>query len=81
MHHLRDLPPFLSQWKILVTPVIALLTDNSILDHLTPNADEVDTIFSHPLEAILDPTLAANETLSDKGSENWPYEEDLYVRF
>ena len=57
-----------------------LCTDPALIDTLTPCADEVDRIFSHPLEAILDPSLANDEPLSEKGGENWPYEEDLYVR-
>lgn len=56
-----------------------LLTDTSILDTLTPNPDEVDRIFTHPLDAIIDPSLAAGEPLCDIGSEDWPYEEDYYA--
>jgi len=44
-----------------------------------PSADEVSRIFSHPLEAILDPPIALNEQLSEMGGPDWPYEEDLYV--
>lgn len=56
------------------------LTDLSILDTLTPNPDEVDRIFTHPLDAIIDPSLASEEPLSGIGSEDWPYVEDYYVR-
>jgi len=59
---------------------VVFLNDPSIIDTLSPCADEVDCIFSHPLEAILDPSLAEEEVLSRKGTENWPYEEELYVR-
>lgn len=55
------------------------LTDTSILDTLTPNPDEVDRIFTHPLDAIIDPSLAAGEPLSGIGSEDWPHEGDYYV--
>lgn len=57
-----------------------LLTDISILNTLTPNPDEVDRIFTHPLDAIIDPSLASGEPLSGIGSEDWPYEDDYYVR-
>ena len=57
-----------------------ILTDISILDTLTPNPDEVDRIFTHPLDAIIDPPLASGEPLSGIGSEDWPYEAEYYVR-
>lgn len=44
-----------------------------------PSPGEVDRIFDHPLEAILDPALAAKENLAPKGSEDWIYEEELHV--
>lgn len=72
--------PFLSSSKLLVTPVVALLTDLSVLDRLKPNEGEVDQIFDHPLEAVLDPSLANREPLVQKGSVNWPYDTDLHVR-
>ncbi|TFK83454.1 hypothetical protein K466DRAFT_528871 [Polyporus arcularius HHB13444] len=72
------LRPYISSAKLLVTPVVALLTDDAILDHLTPAPGEVDRIFDHPLEAILDPSLASKERLAPKGSEDWIYEEDFY---
>jgi hypothetical protein len=34
-----------------VTPVVALLSDLSVLETLVPNEGEVDDIFDHPLEA------------------------------
>ena len=73
------LRPYISSAKLLVTPVVALLTDNSVLEHLTPSPGEVDRIFDHPLEAILDPSFASKENLAPKGSEDWIYEEELYV--
>lgn len=63
-----------------MTPVIALLTDLSILDALTPNKGEVDAIFEFPLEAVLDPSLVKELNLAEKGSEDWPYDEEHYVR-
>lgn len=72
--------PFLSASKLLVTPVVALLVDLSILDKLSPSADEVACIYTHPLEAVLDPDYASKEPLVAKGSEDWPYESDFHVR-
>ncbi|GJJ08550.1 hypothetical protein Clacol_002768 [Clathrus columnatus] len=64
---------------LFVTPVVTFLTDLAVLDILSPSPVEVDAIFSHPLEAFLDPELAAFELLVDIGSENWPYSTEFYV--
>ncbi|KDR68762.1 hypothetical protein GALMADRAFT_146105 [Galerina marginata CBS 339.88] len=67
-----ELHPF---HKLVVAPVVALLTDNSVLEVLKARKGEVDHIFSHPLEAFLDPTLAPKfESLVPHGSKHWPYE-------
>lgn len=49
-------------------------SSHPILTSLTPSLTEVDRIFDHPLEAILDPRLLLNkgEPLVDVG-EDWPY--------
>lgn len=49
-------------------------SSHPILTSLTPSLTEVDRIFDHPLEAILDPRLLLNkgESLVDVG-EDWPY--------
>ena len=73
------LDPFVSQYKVVVTPVVALLDDVSILDGLRAAPGEVAHIFTHPLEALLDPELARSEKLVPMGSEDWPYEAELYV--
>lgn len=73
------LRPFLSNKKVVVRPVIALLSDLSLLDKLQANEAEVAHIFDHPLEAMLDPTIALKEPLAEKGSSDWPYEEELHV--
>ncbi|KAI6042467.1 NUDIX hydrolase domain-like protein [Pisolithus marmoratus] len=78
VHKLCVLQPFLSASGLLVTPVVALLTDVGLLADLTPCVGEVDRIFSHSLEAILDPHLAGNEPLVAKGSEHWPYSQDFH---
>jgi len=78
IHTLCTLEPFISKYRLLVIPVIALLTDLSILDALKASEAEVDHIFDHPLHAILDPTLASTEPLVDIGSEDWPYEVEYH---
>ncbi|KAG1723364.1 uncharacterized protein EDB91DRAFT_1173042 [Suillus paluster] len=55
-------------------------SSHPILKSLTPSITEVDRIFDHPLEAILDPHLLSNkgESLVDEG-EDWPYSaEEVY---
>ncbi|KAK7691112.1 hypothetical protein QCA50_006215 [Cerrena zonata] len=73
IHTLCQLRPFTSSSKLVVTPVVALLTDLSLLDKLQRSENEVDRIFDHPLEAILDPPLAAKEPLVELGSDDWFY--------
>lgn len=72
-HILGRLNPFISLHRLIVIPVVALLTQPELLNDLVASEDEVANIFSHPLEAILDPSIAAKEPLSAIGSENWPY--------
>ena len=73
------LRPSLSKYRLIVTPVVAFLSDLSVLESLTPCEGEVDKIFDHPLEAVLDPSLAKGLQLAEEGGENWPYPEELYV--
>ena len=80
--HLRTvitLPPFLSVKKLIVTPIIGVLTDPSVLNTLVPSQDEVDLIFDHPVKAFLDPTVAAGENLAPIGSEQWMWASELHV--
>ncbi|KAI0704969.1 NUDIX hydrolase domain-like protein [Cytidiella melzeri] len=63
---------------VLVTPVVALLTDLAVLKELKPSEGEVDIIFDHPLEAILEPSLSAPEPLVPPNSEHWPSEIEYY---
>ena len=57
------------------------MTRPDVLNDLKASEDEVDDIFSHPLEAILDPSISSKEPLSAVGSEHWPYEDsEYYVR-
>jgi hypothetical protein len=74
------LRPFVSLYRLWVTPVVAFLSAPSLLKDLKPSPDEVDHIFTHPLEAFLDVNHAKGEPLVDIGSEDWPYNVELYVR-
>ncbi|KIJ11989.1 hypothetical protein PAXINDRAFT_118517 [Paxillus involutus ATCC 200175] len=78
IHTLGTLQPFLSQSQLLVTPVIVFLTNLAVLDTLKPCVGEVDHIFNHPLEAVLDPPLSGKEPLVPRGSEDWPYAEEFH---
>ncbi|KAF8656854.1 hypothetical protein AX16_002401 [Volvariella volvacea WC 439] len=78
LHVLTLLEPFLSLHKLLVTPVVVFLVDPSVLGELKASESEVSRIFTHPLEALLDPSLSAKESLAPQGSEDWPYEADYY---
>ncbi|EJD49664.1 hypothetical protein AURDEDRAFT_100608 [Auricularia subglabra TFB-10046 SS5] len=80
VHILCSFPPFPSLHKLLVVPVVAFLTDNNLLAGLERSVSEVDALFYHQLEAVLDPGLANQPgiELAKKGSHNWPYDDDLY---
>jgi coenzyme A diphosphatase NUDT7 len=78
VHLLCLLDPFISLHGLVVTPVVALLSDLSILDHLVASEQEVAHIFSHPLEAMLDPGLLEQESLVKPGTEDWPYPDHLH---
>ncbi|KAJ7032035.1 NUDIX hydrolase domain-like protein [Mycena alexandri] len=78
IHILATLQPFISLHKLVVTPVIAFLADRSMISTLRAAEDEVAHIFSHPLEAILDPALARKESLVSPGSEDWIYGTELH---
>jgi hypothetical protein len=55
------MPPFPSLYRIIVTPVVAILSNLSVLDSLKPNPGEVDDIFDHPLEACPCMSIARSE--------------------
>ncbi|KAJ7461676.1 NUDIX hydrolase domain-like protein [Mycena galericulata] len=78
IYTLATLKPFISLHKLVVTPVVALLTDPTVISTLRAAEDEVAHIFSHPLEAILDPTIARKEALVSAGSEDWIYDTELH---
>ena len=81
--NLTLLRPFMSKYHLVVTPLVALLNPahTSVLSHLVPHPGEVERIFHHPLECVLDPGMLSckQDDLAEKGGEDWPYEEDLYV--
>lgn len=79
IHMLCVLRPFFALTRLLVTPVVAVLTDISVLESLHPSVGEVDVIFDHPLEAILDPSLSVSEDLVALNSEQWPSDAEFYV--
>lgn len=78
IHTVALLEPFVSLHRLIVTPVVAVLIRPSVLDHLKAAQTEVARIFTHPLEAILDPVIARSEPLVALGSEDWPYDTELY---
>jgi len=78
IYTLGRLEPFISLHKLFVTPIIAFLAQPAILNSLKASEAEVAHIFSHPLEAILDPTLVNRKTLVAVGSNDWPYQSDVY---
>jgi peroxisomal coenzyme A diphosphatase NUDT7 len=77
---LCTLEPFVSLHRLVVTPVVAYLTNPSVLGDLVASENEVSCIFTHPLEALLDPDIAKGEQLVVMGSEDWPYTTVLHVR-
>lgn len=81
VHTLCILRPFIAWTRsfVLVTPVVALLTDLSVLEDLRAAPGEVDLIYDHPLEALLDPQLSKAEPLVDLNSELWPSGDPFYV--
>lgn len=79
IHTICTLEPFISKYKLVVVPVIALLTDLSVLNTLKASETEVEHIFDHPLDGLLDPALAGRENLVNVGSDDWPYEVEYHV--
>ena len=79
IYTLGSLDPFISLHKLLVTPVIAFLSKPEIISSLRAAQGEVSHIFNHPLEAILDPSIAKRGPLVEIGSEDWPYKSEIYV--
>ncbi|KIP05054.1 hypothetical protein PHLGIDRAFT_491481, partial [Phlebiopsis gigantea 11061_1 CR5-6] len=82
VHTLCLLRPFIAWTRsfVLVTPVVSLLTDPSVISTLRAAESEVDLIFDHPLAAILDPHLSNSEPLVELSSELWP-SSDLFYNY
>ncbi|CUA70046.1 putative WD repeat-containing protein alr3466 [Nostoc sp, PCC 7120] [Rhizoctonia solani] len=72
-----------TQFRLLVTPVIAWAASSEFVHELRPNEREGDEIWGHPLEAMLSPELlrqsgVLSRPLAKKNTEEWPYESDIY---
>ncbi|KAK7454493.1 hypothetical protein VKT23_011247 [Stygiomarasmius scandens] len=80
VHLLGALQPYTTLMGFRVSSVVAFLSDNSILDRLKPNPAEVDRIFEHPLEGILDPQIVKVDEVSTK-PDDWPYEQELFHNY
>ncbi|KAH8831406.1 NUDIX hydrolase domain-like protein [Flagelloscypha sp. PMI_526] len=78
IHPIGLMQPFISAFGLIVAPVVAFLSDPSVLDLLQAYTAEVSDIFTHPLEAVLDPSLMTSQELVAKGSEHWHYPEELH---
>ena len=79
VHTLYTIGLFVSQSKAVITSVVVLLDDVSILGGLDAASGKVAHVFDCPPEVLLDPELAHSEKLVPVRSEDWPYEADLYV--
>ncbi|KAJ9102942.1 hypothetical protein QFC19_004498 [Naganishia cerealis] len=79
LHYVAQLQPFLSKYKIIVFPVVYLISSMHLIDSLTPSPDEVGAIWSLPLEYCLTAVWKEDYgVLSEKGGPDWPYEDDYY---
>ncbi|KNZ72340.1 hypothetical protein J132_03866, partial [Termitomyces sp. J132] len=81
IHTVTVLELEISLYKIIVTPIIAILTWPSLLNELKAEESKVFCIFTHPLQAVLDPTITKSKPLVDIGTEDWPYKVKLRVCF
>ena len=79
VHTLYTIGLFVSQPKAVITSVVVLLDDVSILGGLDAASGKVAHVFDCPPEVLLDPELAHSEKLVPVRSEDWPYEAELYV--
>ncbi|VDC04810.1 unnamed protein product [Peniophora sp. CBMAI 1063] len=79
VHVLCTLRPFVSASRLIVGPVVAFLSAPAeVIPNLKASETEVDQIFSHPFEALLNSELAQGEPLVEKGGEHWAYDEELH---
>lgn len=70
--------PFLSKYGLIVHSHVVFVSDYSIIDDLRASEDEVDRIWEVPLDMFLRGEGLAEEGLSEKGSEDWLYEDERY---
>ncbi|WVF69691.1 hypothetical protein IAT40_004470 [Kwoniella sp. CBS 6097] len=88
IHHLAILEPVMTilplnahmRNHIIVTPVVCFISSPEILQALSPNPDEVDAIFTHPLKGCLTGSLNGEDAvgLTEIGAEWWPHEEEFH---
>ncbi|WVQ98156.1 hypothetical protein IAU59_005278 [Kwoniella sp. CBS 9459] len=88
IHHLAILEPVMTilplnahmRNHIIVTPVVCFISSPSVLDDLSPNPDEVDAIFTHPLKGCLTGNLEGEDAvgLAEPGEQWWPHEEQFH---
>lgn len=81
VRYVCTLDPFLSKYKLVVHPIVYLLSSSAVVDALQPSPDEVAGIFEHPLEALLDGKWEGDNVAkpSERGGADWPYEDEYYV--
>lgn len=70
--------PFLSKYGLIVHSHVVFVSDYSIIEGLRASEDEVDRIWEVPLDMFLRGEGLAEEGLSEKGSEDWLYEDERY---
>ncbi|KAI5454663.1 hypothetical protein NCC49_003554 [Naganishia albida] len=79
LHFVTQLEPFLSKYKIIVFPVIYLISNMELVDSLSPAPDEVGAIWSIPLEYCLTAQWKDEYgVLAEKGGSDWPYADDEF---
>ncbi|KAK8847504.1 hypothetical protein IAR55_005362 [Kwoniella newhampshirensis] len=88
IHHIGIIDPVLTilplnahmKNHIVVVPVVCFVSDPTILSGLSPNPDEVDAIFTHPLKGCWTGQVSGKdaEGLSDSDGGWWPHEGDFH---
>lgn len=58
-----------------------LISNPALVESLKPSPEEVGAIFEIPLEYCLTAEWPGDQNvLAKKGSDDWPYEDEYYVR-
>ncbi|EUC57191.1 NUDIX domain protein, partial [Rhizoctonia solani AG-3 Rhs1AP] len=66
VHVLTTLAPFISQFRLLITPIIAWATSSEFMHELKAN------------EKLVHQPGVLSRPLAEKNTEGWPYESDVY---